>query len=95
MEEGTTVHERVVMELAKPDHGILNQPQHLQAAMQLLPLLLLPAYDDGDNEYEVVYPETKAMIISMLKSLSPKELQQLIGNQEPEVKALIMNTLQA
>ena len=26
---------------------------------------------------------------------SPKELQQLIGNQEPEVKALIMNTLQA
>ena len=95
VEEGTTVHERVVMELAKPDHGILNQPQHLQAAMQLLPLLLLPAYDDGDNEYEVVYPETKAMIISMLKSLSPKELQQLIGNQEPEVKALIMNTLQA
>ena len=35
------------------------------------------------------------MIISMLKSLSPKELQRLIGNQEPEVKALIMNTLQA
>ena len=62
--------------------------------MHLLPLLLLPTYDDGDNEYEVVYPETKSAIVNILKSIPSNQLQQLIGSLEPEVKSAIMSAMQ-
>lgn len=92
--EAQTVHELLVNELLKPNHGIFNAPNLLDATMHLLPLLLLPTYDDGDNEYEVIYPETKTAIVNILKSITPNQLQQLIGSLEPEVKAAIMNAMQ-
>ena len=92
--EAQTVHELLVNELMKPNHGIFNSSNLLEPVMHLLPLLLLPTYDDGDNEYEVVYPETKSAIVNILKSIPSNQLQQLIGSLEPEVKSAIMSAMQ-
>ena len=94
VDEAQDVHERLVEQLMMPNHGILNNSKYLDAAMHLLPLLLLPTYDDGDNEFEVVYPETKQIIINVLKQMSPNEVNRLLHQQEPEVKAFIMQQLQ-
>lgn len=93
IDEAQDVHERFVNELMKPNHGILNHPNFVEGAMHVLPLLLLPTFDDGDNEYEVVYPETKQIIVNLLKSMSPNDINRLIHNQEPEVKEAIMQQL--
>ena len=57
------------------------------------PLLLLPTYDDGDNEYEITYDETKMEIMKILKSLDRRQLNGLLNGLEPDMRMAVSSIL--
>ena len=83
--EAQDVHERVVAELMKPNHGVFDNKSVLDKVIRTLPLMLLPTYDDGDNEYQITYDETKVVILNMLKTLDPRQMNSLLSGLEPDV----------
>ena len=83
--EAQDVHERVVAELMKPNHGVFDNKNVLDKVIHTLPLMLLPTYDDGDNEYQITYDETKVVILNMLKTLDPRQMNSLLSGLEPDV----------
>ena len=91
--EAQDVHERVVMELEKPNHGLFSNKNVMNAVMQALPMMLLPTYDDGDNEYEITYDETKMEIMKILKSLDRRQLNGLLNGLEPDMRMAVSSIL--
>ena len=85
MAEAQDVHERVAAELMKPNHGVFDNKSVLDKVIRTLPLMLLPTYDDGDNEYQITYDETKVVILNMLKTLDPRQMNSLLSGLEPDV----------
>ena len=83
--EAQDVHERVVAELMKPNHGVFDNKNVLDKVIRTLPLMLLPTYDDGDNEYQITYDETKVVILNMLKTLDARQMNSLLSGLEPDV----------
>lgn len=83
--EAQDVHERVVGELMKPNHGVFDNKNVLDKVMRTLPLMLLPTYDDGDNEYQITYDETKVVILNILKTLDARQMNSLLSGLEPDV----------
>ena len=83
--EAQDVHERVAAELMKPNHGVFDNKSVLDKVIRTLPLMLLPTYDDGDNEYQITYDETKVVILNMLKTLDARQMNSLLSGLEPDV----------
>ena len=89
--EAQTVHEKVI-------YALKNTPMFNNVRRNLLmklPYMLLPCYDDGDNEYEVTYDETKIEIVQILNSLKGNERIDVFRNIDPEVKDAVMMILGA
>ena len=58
-----------------------------------LPLLLLPTFDDGDNECKITYDETKMEIMKILKSLDRRQLNGLLNGLEPDMRMAVSSIL--
>ena len=57
------------------------------------PLLLLPTYDDGDNECKITYDETKMEIMKILKSLDRRQRNGLLNGLEPDMRMAVSSIL--
>ena len=88
-EEAQTVHEKVVSTLKTGTlfNGCKNE------VMKILPYLLLPITDDGDNEIEISYEETKYEVAQLLNSLNAGERNNIMRTVDPELKPIINNIL--
>ena len=93
--EAQDVHEHVVEELMKPNHGVFDNANVLNGVMRSLPIMLLPVYDEGDNESEISYDETKAAIVNILKTLDNRSMMSLMNGLDPDVKAAVASVLGA
>lgn len=93
--EAQDVHEHVVEELMKPNHGVFDNPNVLDKVMRALPVMLLPVYDEGDNEFEITYDETKTTIVNILKTLDNRSMASLLNGLEPDVKNAVSAILRS
>ena len=93
--EAQDVHEHVVEELMKPNHGVFDNANVLDKVMRALPMMLLPVYDEGDNEFEITYDETKAAIVNILKTLDNRSMMSLLNGLEPDMKNAISAILRS
>ena len=84
--EAQTVHEKVIYTL-KNSNMFNNVKREL---LRKLPYMLLPSYDDGDNELEISYDETKMEIVQILNNLKGGERMDVFRNIDPEVKDAVM-----
>ena len=57
--------------------------------------MLLPVYDEGDNEFEITYDETKAAIVNILKTLDNRSMMSLLNGLEPDMKNAISAILRS
>ena len=85
----------VVEELMKPNHGVFDNANVLDKVMRALPMMLLPVYDEGDNEFEITYDETKAAIVNILKTLDNRSMMSLLNGLEPDMKNAISAILRS
>lgn len=87
--EAQTVHEKVV-------YALKNTPMFNNVKRELLkklPYMLFPTYDEGDNELEISYDETKVEIVEILKSLNGHERMDVFKSLEPDMKSAVMGIL--
>ena len=87
--EAQTVHEKVV-------YALKNTPMFNNVKRELLkklPYMLFPTYDEGDNELEISYDETKVEIVEILRSLNGHERMDVFKSLEPDMKSAVMGIL--
>ena len=87
--EAQTVHEKVIYALQHST--IFNNCR--REILKVLPYMLFPTYDEGDNMYEISYDETKVEIIYILKSLNGAERMNVFRDMDPEMKATVMTIM--
>lgn len=87
--EAQTVHEKVI-------YALKNTPMFNNVKRELLkklPYMLFPTYDEGDNELEISYDETKMEIVQILKSLNGHDRMEVFRNMEPSMKNAVIGFL--
>lgn len=87
--EAQTVHEKVVYALKNTN--LFNSVR--KEVLKKLPYMLFPTYDEGDNEIEISYEETKMEIVQILKSLNGHERMEIFRSLDPEIKTAVMGIL--